>query len=302
MIAAILIGFEYNIDQLTGTFIDLFRAYQWSSSFIDWRNIYLLTDITEVTVEHQLLTAVNKGIVSQLILKFYAKIKNEIRIIQSQSELILVLSEILKKSFSKLVIYYSGHGVRKNENSYLLLPNGQLFPFSDFLTDILRYVDTYTEIFMILDCCNPHGLLLPYKFNGETFRLKVNNCKFYTQPILLITSAEEEEKSLSTVHGSIFTQYLFQLLTLLQQPIVIEEGFDPQTLIPTENNRHLNRLLRNLRIMINKVKLETGYQQTVSIYSSYITDPILWSWIGNKDNYEAVSDFSFKALILRKIR
>ena len=105
--------------------------------------------------------------------------------------------------------------------------------------------------------------------------------EFVIQPLLLITSSEKHEKSVATVYGSIFTRYLFKELEKI------------------DKNRNLTTFIENISINIRK--MYTGYPQTVSVYSSYVIDPILFTWIQSHNKYDIVTDMSGCVLVLRNI-
>jgi hypothetical protein len=101
---------------------------------------------------------------------------------------------------------------------------------------------------------------------------------------------------MATKLGSVFSRHLFRILTLLNnedQPSIT----DDTVVIPTHKNRNLRRFIGNIASSIRK--MHTGYVQTVSIYSSYVIDPVLWMWIGSKKNYDIVTDITLSILIVR---
>lgn len=259
---AILIGFEYTVNSLIGTMADLTQAYKWCRSFGCVINI--LTDINHDRLINAMHVKDSRTLTDNIV-------------------------KILNKGIpdGKLIIYYSGHGL----NDSMVLPDRTLLPFVDFRDIILNNIQPYVEIFWVLDCCNPNGLHLPYKLEGNRFVLSPDKIQCVTQPILLITSSEAKEKSIATKTGSVFTLHLFRLLTSLNA----EHNTD---VIPTSKNRNLRRLIGNLRSSIRR--MYTGYEQTVSIYSSYVVDPILWMWIGSNKKYDIVSDMSLSTLIVRQ--
>lgn len=69
-------------------------------------------------------------------------------------------------------------------------------------------------------------------------------------------------------------------------------------LIPNRKNRNLRRLVGNLASSIRK--MHTGYSQTVSVYNSYVMDPILWLWIGSSKDYDIAMDMSLSIFVIRK--
>lgn len=285
MTTAILIGFEYNINKLPGVIIDLYHAYKWCQTFCS--QIYLCTDIEFVKDESVLQEAINDKIANEDLYAFYDNISPEIII----NDLLSTLKNVLTDKINRLVIYYSGHGI----DEYIVLPDNSLLLFTDFKNCVLSSISIETEIFWILDCCNPQGLHLPYKLNGNMFTLSLNTkIKCVKQKITLITSAEGHEKSVATRSGSLFSRYLFRLLLILN----FSFDYQKEKMIPLYKNRNLKRLMGSLTGSIRK--FYTGYSQTVSIYSSYIQDPVLPMWIGSDEPYDVTTDLTMEPLLLIK--
>jgi hypothetical protein len=294
MPTAILITFEYVFKSLPGAVVDLYHAFTWCRSFEC--DIHILTDIESIKDPNNLEQVVKYKIADKNILTFYDDIltgnssKNNIK---DSLTLLNSLNRILSLDIpdNKLIIYYSGHGVKDS----MIMPNKSLLSFIDFRDHVINLLKPYVEIFWILDCCNPNGLQLPYKLTGNTFALSSSQIKFVTQPILLITSSESNEKSIATKFGSVFTRHLFRILNQLN--IDMDRKFKKRISIPIQKNRNLRRLIGNLTSSIRK--MGTGYIQTVSIYSSYVMDPLLWMWIGSNKSYDIVIDLTLTTLIFR---
>jgi hypothetical protein len=298
MTTVLLIGFEYSIGKLVGTLVDLYRAYEWSRSFSS--SIYLLTDIAyyqsgkiapqEIRKDPSLQGFPAFGAsFSQLEPKF---------LIHNQEDLLQSLHSVLSKlKDTQLIIYYSGHG----QTEGLVLPDGRLWSFLDFRDSISDLLSEKIAVFWILDCCNPNGLGLPFKLSQNTFRISSTNISCVRPKILLLTSAEPNEKSISTATGSLFSTVLFQNL----QTLTIEYDQPPfrhlgrrGSAIPNNKNRNLQRLIGNLGSSIRKV--HSGYLQTISVYSSHLFDPVLWLWIGSKNQYRLSADSSLSFLVFEK--
>lgn len=290
MPTAILIGFEYTFNSLVGAIIDLYHAYRWCSSF--GCDIHVLSDITTVKDENNLKNVVDRKIADADLLTFYDKIAKRYPI-KDRHGLLTTIIGILEAGVSddKLIIYYSGHGVKDS----MVMPDRTLVPFIDFRDNILQTLHSYIEIFWILDCCNPNGLHLPYRLEGNIFVLSSSKIECVSQPILLITSSESNEKSIATKYGSVFSRHLFRILTIMNDDGSTVRG--RSITIPIHKNRNLRRLIGNLSSSIRK--MQTGYAQTVSIYSSYVVDPVLWMWIGSNKNYDIAMDLSLSMFILR---
>jgi len=288
MPTAIVIGFEYKNDMLPGTLIDLYHCYKWCESF--GCNINVLTDIKEVDTK-LLYTAIDNNLANKDILKFYDTI-NPIIISNNLIEEIL---KILKNGISdnKLILYYTGHGILYDN---LVMPDDSLISMKKLKNSILGNVSNITEIFIILDCCNPDGMGLPFKLKGNLFVLSSTDMKlieFIDNKVLLITSSANHQKSIATQLGSLFTRYLFKILIEMNS---YDEFYAKREHIPLSINRNLQRLTSNLSSNIRK--LQTGYQQNISIYSSYIIDPILWMWLGNRNNHNIITDYTLDNIIV----
>ena len=290
MPTSILIGFEYKNDILPGTLIDLYHCYKWCKSF--GCNINVLTDIKEVNYE-LLHNAIDNKLANKDLLKFY----DNIQPIIISDNLIDEILKILKTKIidDKLIIYYTGHGVLYDN---LVMPNEDLISMKKIKSIIVNNVPISTEIFIILDCCNPDGMGLPFKLKENSFVLSSTNMKyidFIEHKILLITSSGNHQKSVATQLGSLFTRYLFKILVDMNE---YDDYYIKKENIPLSINRNLQRLTNNLSCYIRK--LHTGYQQNISIYSSYIIDPILWMWIGNRNNCNITSDYTLENIIIKK--
>lgn len=291
MPVALLIGFEYTFNSLTGAIIDLYHASNWCKSF--GCDVHILTDIEYVKDRDNLKQIVDRKIAGSDLLTFYDSIPIK-RYCRNSVTLLTEIGNILKKGVpdNKLIIYYSGHGVKDS----MVMPDRTLLPFIDFRNNIIGEINPYVEIFCILDCCNPSGMHLPFKLTGNEFVLSPTKIECVRQPVLLITSSEVNEKSIATKAGSVFSRHLFRILSRL--------SFNDNTIfnkkkivIPTYKNRNLRRLIGTLASSIRG--MHTGYSQTVSMYSSYIIDPILWMWVGNNKPYDLVTDISLSTLIIR---
>ena len=198
MPTSILIAFQYTTKPLPGALIDLYHAMKWCLSF--QCKPHILTDITSVQNLSNLKQAIDTKIADDDLLNFFNvelfgnPIRNSIQLLE---KIVTILNEPI--SDKKLILYYSGHGIRE----YMIMPDNGRLPFIEFRDHIIRMVPPDVEIFWILDCCNPNGLYLPYKLQGNTFRLSSSKIQCVTHPILLITSSDSDEKSIATKSGSL---------------------------------------------------------------------------------------------------
>jgi len=291
MPTAIIIGFEYTYDSLTGCIIDIYNAYKWCSSFRS--TIHVLTDIKIIRNSDSIKQAIDRNFAGPDLTTFYDDIPEK-SIVSNKNGLLVSIINILNTGISdnKLIIYYSGHGVRDS----MVIPDNTLLPFIELRDSILDRINSYVEVFWILDCCNPNGLHLPYKLTNNVFSLSPSKIECVSQPVLLITSSNDNEKSIATKYGSVFSRYLFKFLTQLNSDVNLTVK-KKLVSIPITKNRNLRRLIGNLSSGIRK--MHTGYAQTVSVYSSYIVDPVLWMWIGSCKSYDIVGDIGLSTLVVR---
>lgn len=286
MPTAIIIGFEYKFNVLTGALIDLYQAYSWCQSFDCVTHV--ITDISEYNNSRNIQTAIANKITDDKLSTFYDTISSKV-VVSTSYDLMLAVIRVLEVGVpdNKLVMYYSGHGVKE----CMVMPDKGLLPFIDFRDNILSHLLPQVEIFWILDCCNPNGMHLPFKLENNSFVLSPTKVECVLNPILLITSSEMNEKSIATNLGSLFSRCLFRVLRQLNEDFSTD-------VIPNRTNRNLKRLVGNLVGSIRSV--HSGYAQTVSMYSSYVTDPILWMWIGSNKDYDISIDMSLSTLVVRK--
>lgn len=289
MPTAILIGFEYTNDKLPGTLIDLYHCYKWCGSF--GCDINILTDIKKVDTK-LLYEAIDNNLANKDVLQFYDNI-NPIIISNNLIEEIL---KILKNEITdnKLILYYTGHGVLYDN---LVMPDDSLISMKKLKNVILDNVSAITEIFIVLDCCNPDGMGLPFRLKDNLFVLSSTDMKlveFIDNKVLLITSSANHQKSVATLLGSLFTRFLFKIL--IEMNSYNSLFFKKEEHIPLSINRNLQRLTGNLSSNIRK--LQTEYQQNISIYSSYVIDPILWMWLGNHNNHNIITDYTLDNIII----
>lgn len=292
MPTAILIAFEYRAKPLPGAIIDLYHAWNWCKSFEC--HVCVITDITGPTNVNNLHDAIARGIAEPDVLTFYDNMPKII--VGDDMNFLHSIDLSLERQITdnKLVIYYSGHGIK----NAMVLPDGKQISFLEFRDYILNNISPNVEIFWILDCCNPNGLHLPCKLVGNKFEILTTDVEYVAQPILLLTSAEPYEKSIATPTGSVFTRHLFRILTLMNYDDNVVTVKAKTAHVPHQKNRNLRRLMGNLMTHIRG--MDTGHIQTVSIYASYIMDPVLWMWVGSNRTYNLSVHRGLSAIIIRR--
>ena len=196
---ALLIGFQYSGEKkLPGIATDLYQVYSFLKKH-DWQDdeICVMTDIEKDESTDILKVPILEKIVDSDILTFVEECKNRNQYIRFTSHNHYNnFSSIFPKT-KNLFIYYTGH-----YKDGIILPNMSLVDLTDYLLS--------ERIFCIMDCCNA-VLNLPFVLDETIFRCR-EELKFYKQKIICISSSSEDEKSITTPSGSLFTRHLFSFL------------------------------------------------------------------------------------------
>ena len=238
---AILIGFFYiffnydnNYDSerkyLPGIIIDLYQCYKLINK-AKYDKIIVITDIEENINPSELFKIPSIKIEPKL-LHFISDLKkrNQLHVYHCKQIFIDLLLNSFKE-YNRVFLYYTGH----YRSNYFVLPydqydhtkqityiNGNI-PISvqyqkqnsklliDDFIKILKIGPKYSEIVLILDTCNGVDLGLPFIFQNNLYRL-TKGPNFISNKIILITSSWFDQNSLATDSGSIFSQFLFQLI------------------------------------------------------------------------------------------
>lgn len=281
----IILGFQYNqkatgIAKLPSSLIDIYHIYNWMDSVGYSTNIFSDCLSTDNNIE-LIKSAINIKIADIKFLNFDF---NLINYVSNKHQLIENLRKVLitKQESKKICIYYTGHG----EDGSILLPNSEKIDLSELQEHIYSFFSEQTEFFWILDCCYPGNMNLPYKLEKNQFKFQGLASRFLTNPTLVLSSSETKEPSVATKYGSLFTRFLANDLSNMSRPIIKNKN---------KYNRNLRRICSRLITEIRKIHVE--YSQTVSVYSSYLFDPILWFWITGFD--DIVFDYESIAFVLR---
>lgn len=281
-----IISFQYSGKRyLPGAAIDVYHAYKWARGITN--SIYVFTDFSLDNIEIPSCVLDDK-IVEEDVVTLFKIIGRMVTSGNNKDDLLSWLHNISWSN--RVIIYYSGHGKKKE----LLLPNGEQLCTHTLRDVIKQETQDNCEVFIIYDCCNPNNLDLPFQLKGNTFVNADNmlTAKFCKQKILLMASSRQEEKSVATPYGSLFTRHLFNTLRSLDIDQVSD--MDMSTWLSLKN-RNLSRLAGRLIGSIRKENSEKP--QTVSIYSSHMQDPVLWLWLGT--DVDVSCHPSITALVIR---
>lgn len=231
MKVSILIGFEYNQKKyLPGIKLDISNVY----SFVKKIN----SDRILIVSDHKITFNISKNT--------YVYQYNDV------IQLLYMLKTYITDS-DQLLIYYTGH----SENKALLLPDYNYLLIEQLKQVLIENSRSYAQILVLLDCCQGSNLDLPYLLINDSYKLTNSNDKiFITQHIILCSSTLQNEDSVTSKNGSLFTKILFQILTLYPQYKQITQ-------------------IVNL-VLEHSTKI---FKQTVTVHSSYPNDYILWNWV-----------------------
>lgn len=276
----ILVVLEYkNRKKLNNCVQDITRSVGWCASFSE--HVFLFTDSDTKNLNLKCKNIRSTGNIES-IFEYFAD---------------------NRKPYDKCFFYFSGHG----EEGELL--DSHMIPYScmELKKKVINLFPT-SEFCFVFDCCNPGNMNLPYFLDGNRFIYKPTDADYTTQHIILILSNKQDEKSISTDTGSLFSVAFFNYLNNNK----IKESDDPNKWIiddgetrptysycvPLEKNRNIRRLVGS--VASNMRKQGAPSRQTVSVYSSHKMDPVLWLWIGNKEytDFEIHEDSSL--LIINK--
>lgn len=196
----------------------------------------------------------------------------------TQRDLELFFDDIQITPDRNAIVYYTGHGV----TNHILLPDGNKYSALELRSRIINLGSSPlsraprrisgdeaekvrssrdglnsigSSIFIIFDCCNPHGLYLPFEMNRSTYDYSLVGNSFTLPEMILITSSESNSQSQAKRSYSMFTKELFEIFKCKSK------RYDFQSIITT--------LDRNL------------VEQRAMVRASTPKLRIPWSWVTN---------------------
>jgi hypothetical protein len=254
--SAVLIGFYYEDSDwktLGGVLIDLYLAYKHFTQ-VGFKT-KVITDCDNKVIPSKVNEAILEGIVDVEILDFLDLLidLDLIAHVDSKREFEVALRNYLH-SEPEVVIYFSGHG--SDDMNGLVLPDNDIFAWSLFRRII---IENTSEIAIILDCCYPSDLNLPYVYSVEKNRFVLRegvDYLFTKEKIISIQSSEPQSKSISSNKGSLFTRAFFKHL------------------LPGLEDISLKGMVKFVQQEMKPLS-----KQRIACYSSYPQLPIIQSWI-----------------------
>lgn len=294
MPTVVIVGFVYNSGNahLRSTITDIYQVYSFYRDLSKYR-IYIASDISEAIEPKDIAYLYADKIVDTGFKDFIHKQFLNIRhLVSNRKELELFFNRIEITDDRRLIFYYTGHGVK----DHILLPDDSKFSALELRSKIINLGSNDdlsegdgsspnilrsglnsigSQIFIIFDCCNPHGLYLPFQMNRINYNYELVGNSFTLPEVILVTSSESDSGSQAHINYSPFTKELFEIFRGKSKK------YDFQSIINVMDNN-----LEDQRIVVR---------------SSTPKLKIPWPWV-----VQSVIDFYvndvFDSLIVRKIK
>lgn len=234
----VIIGFAYQDtkttegNQLLSTITDIYQVYSYYRSL--GYKIYIASDISTVIEPDNIGSLCASKIVDLGFKDFlHHSFLSVSCLVKNQIDLELFFNSIRITTDRNAIVYYTGHGVKDHillsdntkysalELRYHIMnigvvPLPQSHRVSSDDVDSVRSIRNGLNsvgscIFIIFDCCNPHGLYLPFEMNRTNYTYDFVGSGFTLPEIILITSSEPNRQSQAKRGYSMFTKELFEI-------------------------------------------------------------------------------------------
>lgn len=260
MPTVIIIGFGYynQSRKLTSTITDIYRLFGQQQQL--GRKVYILSDIVYPEKPEGIVKLLSSTNVDHGFLPFLERQFAKIRIlVQNRTELETELKKIPLSQDGKLIFYYTGHGVDGN----FILPDGEKYSSLELRKNILNMGNGIlnqfkSEVLIIIDCCNPHGMYLPFRIN-QNFNYEENSRHYVKPNIIMLASADFENESQANNNESTFTKYLLKYFAKSDTTMDFKSTVN-----------YIN----------NKISSNPGIEkeQRCTIYTSKVSTNVIWTW------------------------
>ena len=254
---AILIGFEYRLGKrLPGITVDLYLMYKFLRSK-GWKNeeIIVFTDVRKDYHTKVLKKSILEKNVGSDILVFIEELKERKQYYEFVTNGHYNNFSSIFSGCENLFVYYTGHSKDRN----IILPNSLPLSFELFTS----FLSKSKEVFCIMDCCSG-GITLPFICHENVFRFE--NEIFYKSKILSIASSLDNENSITSIVGSIFTK---KILSIIQ-----------------EGNLSIYKILSLCSCLSG-----TRDRQTINISASYPDIRYVFPWFYSRPNLKILVTF-----------
>lgn len=204
----IIVGFEYN-DDLNSCVTDIYHVYNFYKK-LDY-DIKIFSDVIKPREQPNFTSLATKKYVESNYLPFLKEDFEKLRInVKDKSSFENIFDMIPRKS-ERCLFYFTGHGSK----DCIHLPDNTKYPIIMLREKIL---EMGKQILVIFDCCNPHGLYLPFSADRKTKKMNMISQNFLEEDVIVLTSSEPTEKIKADDSGSPFTFNLFHYLNKRTKP------------------------------------------------------------------------------------
>lgn len=217
MIQLLIIGFSYIKSKQQETLpviSDIRKVYDHFCNFEDI-TISVITDIESLSSREDVDT-------SDLYFLSNIKAFQQYKLYTNSNDFLNFIRAKVKTK-DKIIVYYSGHGSKKN----IILPKSEAqvslifepqkdqhkIPYQTFRDTILYASHRNGQVLFLMDCCAGNGLDLPFKLDERgIYRLK--HTQIPSQKVVCISSSISNEFSLySKQKGSLFTNEMMNIFS-----------------------------------------------------------------------------------------
>lgn len=259
----IIVAFQYEKtpQELQSMIMDVYLVYSFYRD-LDYR-IFIASDAMTICCNTNPTKYLVDGVVDQHYIPFVKSNFLDMRHrVTTRHELVNFFEDIQITDDRRVIVYYTGHG----KTGGILLPNNTTLPAVDFRSMIINlkvekaghglrpglFNTIGSQVLIIMDCCNPHGLYLPYKVLSR--ESEINQLNLFISPeIILLVPCDENLQALAQDSISPFTRELINIFK------------DPSALV-------------DIPSLIGRLSSDQLLTRKSMAYISYPHLMVLWPW------------------------
>lgn len=192
---------SYN-NSMLGAYMDLYNFLIFTM-WAKYKNVIILTDVVKNPFTQAQISAVLKVYRVKMEFNRYLEIYKDY--IYKPKSMVDIMKKINDIPDIKM-FYYNGHAYK----------NTLATPFGNINADFI-YLLKWSNMISVFDCCHPPTYNLPYKWSSSGQLIKDNiiktiyNINLHNR-ILIVMSSNPDKYQYSTIYGSNFTRYIFDIL------------------------------------------------------------------------------------------
>lgn len=247
----IIVAFQYEKTpkELQSMIMDIYLVYSFYRD-LDYK-IFIASDAVSICSDINPTKYLVDGIIDQHYIPFARKKFLDIRkYVTTRQELVNFFEDVQITEDRRVILYYTGHGTTGG----IILPNDTVLPSFELRSmlfnighsnkkEIPRSINGLKlQILIIMDCCNPHGLYLPYKILSNEAEINQSNL-FISPDVILLVPCNENSPTLAQNSISPFTYNLIETLKnpslLVDIPNIIKRLSSKQNCLAYVSYPHL---------------------------------------------------------------